>query len=51
MEYGDRIPIGVLYETQLPAYHENNKSLKDGQVLAGRRNGPSLIAGFMRELV
>ena len=51
MEFGDRIPIGVLYETQLPTYHENNKSLKDGQVLAGRRNDPEKILGFMRELV
>ena len=47
----ERIPIGVLYEQQLPTYHEKNRSLRDGQVLAGRRNDPALIAGFMRELV
>jgi hypothetical protein len=51
MELGEHIPIGVLYETQLPTYHENNRSLKDGQVLAGRRNDLEKIAGFMRELV
>jgi 2-oxoglutarate ferredoxin oxidoreductase subunit beta len=50
-ELGERIPIGVLYETQLPTYHENHKSLQQGQVLAGRRNDPSLIEGFMREMV
>ena len=47
----ERIPIGVLYEQQLPTYHEKNRSLRDGQVLAGRRNDPALIAGFMREMV
>ena len=51
MELDDRIPLGVLYEKQLPTYHENNKSLQDGQVLAGRRNDPALIAKFMREKV
>ena len=50
-ELGERIPIGVLYEIQLPTYHENHKSLQQGQVLAGRRNDPSLIEGFMREMV
>ncbi len=51
MEPGDRIPIGVLYEKRLPTYHEQHRSLKDGQVLAGRRNDPALIAGFMREML
>ncbi len=50
-ELDEHIPIGVLYEKQLPTYHENNKSLKDGQVLAGRRNDLSVIEGFMREMV
>ncbi len=50
-QLGERIPIGVLYEQQLPTYHEKSRSLKDGQVLSGRRNDPALIAGFMRELV
>lgn len=50
-ELDERIPIGVLYEKQLPTYHENNKSLKDGQVLAGRRNDLSVIEGFMREMI
>ncbi|HWQ78313.1 MAG TPA: thiamine pyrophosphate-dependent enzyme [Anaerovoracaceae bacterium] len=51
MEFGERIPIGVLYENRKPTYHEKHSALKDGQVLAGRRNDPALIAGFMREMV
>ena len=51
MEFGERIPIGVLYEKEQPTYHEKHRSLKDGQVLAARRNDPALIDKYMRELV
>ncbi|NLA54055.1 MAG: 2-oxoacid:ferredoxin oxidoreductase subunit beta [Clostridiales bacterium] len=50
-ELDEHIPIGVLYEKQLPTYHQNNKSLKDGQVLAGRSNDLSVNERFMRETV
>lgn len=51
MEFGDRIPIGVLYENQQPTYHEQHSVLRNGQVLAGRRNDLHLIAKLMQELV
>lgn len=51
MEFGDRIPIGVLYEKEQPTYHEKHRALNDGQVLAGRRNDPALIAKYMQEMV
>ena len=51
MEFGDRIPIGVLYERPQPTFHEKHSALKDGQVLAGRRNDPALIAKYMQEMV
>ena len=51
MEFGDRIPIGVLYERPQPTFHERHSALKDGQVLAGRRNDPALIARYMQEMV
>lgn len=51
MEFGDRIPIGVLYEKQLPTYHEKHSVLKSGQVLAGRRNDPALIEAYLQELI
>ena len=51
MEFGDRIPIGVLYERPQPTFHERHSALKDGQVLAGRRNDPALIAKYMQEMV
>ncbi len=51
MEFGDRIPIGVLYERPQPTFHERHSALKNGQVLAGRRNDPALIARYMQEMV
>ncbi len=51
MEFGDRIPIGVLYEKEQPTYHEKHRSLKDGQVLAGQRNNLALIDKYMQEMV
>lgn len=51
MEFGDRIPIGVLYEKRMPTYHEKNPSLADGKVLVGRRNDPALVEKYMQEMV
>ncbi len=51
MEFGDRIPIGVLYEKEQPTYHEKHLSLKDGQVLVAQRNNPALIDKYMQEMV
>ena len=35
MEFGDRIPLGVLYREEKPTYHDRNPALR-GAVLAGR---------------
>jgi 2-oxoglutarate ferredoxin oxidoreductase subunit beta len=51
MEFGDRIPIGILYENQLPTYHDKHSALHNGQVLAGRKNDPALIEKYLRELI
>jgi len=51
MEFGDRIPIGVLYERQQPTYHEKHNVLKNEQVLVGRRNDPAMIERYLQELV
>lgn len=42
-EFGDKIPIGVLYEKPMPDYHSKHAQLKDGQVLSGRDNDPAVI--------
>lgn len=51
MEFGDRIPIGVLYQNEQPTFHELHEVLKNGQVLAGRKNDPGLIKNLMLEMV
>lgn len=51
MEFGERIPIGVLYEKEQPTYHEKHRSLKDGKVLAARRNDPALIDKLIHEMI
>jgi 2-oxoglutarate ferredoxin oxidoreductase subunit beta len=34
LEWGDRIPLGVIYRTRLPTYDEQVAALKDGPVAA-----------------
>lgn len=51
MEFGDRIPIGVLYQKEQPTFHEQHEVLKDGQILAGRKNNPALVHELMLEMV
>jgi 2-oxoglutarate ferredoxin oxidoreductase subunit beta len=50
-EFGEKIPIGVLYEKPLEDYHSKHASLRDGQVLSGRRNDPDAIDRLMRRMV
>lgn len=51
MEFGDRIPIGVLYQKELPTFHEQHEVLRNGQILAGRKNDPALVRELMMEMV
>jgi 2-oxoglutarate ferredoxin oxidoreductase subunit beta len=51
MEFGDRIPIGVLYQNEEPTFHELHEVLKDGQVLVGRQNDPNVVRELMLEMV
>ena len=51
MEFGDRIPIGVLYQKEQPTFHEQHEVLRNGQILAGRKNDPKLVRELMLEMV
>ena len=51
MEFGDRIPIGVLYQKEQPTFHEQHEVLRNGQILAGRKNDPELVRELMMEMV
>ena len=51
MEFGDRIPIGVLYQKEQPTFHEQHEVLRNDQILAGRKNDPELVRELMMEMV
>ena len=51
MEFGDRIPLGVLYQKEQPTFHEQHEVLRNGQILAGRKNDPALVRELMMEMV
>jgi 2-oxoglutarate ferredoxin oxidoreductase subunit beta len=40
MEFGERIPIGILYFEQKHTYHQKNEVLKQGIPLLDRKTGP-----------
>ena len=43
LEFGDKIPIGILYKTQKSAYHRKNEVLKQGIPLLDRKTDPNII--------
>jgi len=43
LEFGDRIPIGVIYREPKPTYHEKNTILKSGGPLLDRRTDIGIV--------
>ena len=50
MEFGDRIPIGLLYREDKLSFHQKNPVLKDGQPLIDRETEPDMIQKLMKNL-
>jgi 2-oxoglutarate ferredoxin oxidoreductase subunit beta len=48
LEWGDRIPIGVIYEHDVPSF-EQNYGISERGSLAGERIHPQRIAGLINE--
>ncbi len=51
MEFGARIPIGILYREDRPDYHEMNKILADKEPLVDQKYNPEALTILMKELV
>jgi 2-oxoglutarate ferredoxin oxidoreductase subunit beta len=53
LEWGDRIPLGVLYQIQLPTYEEQVAALRDGPVATRgvKKLTPAEIEGLRAEFV
>ncbi len=51
MEFGDRIPIGILYREDRPDYHEMSKVLAGLEPLVDQIQNPNILNDIMMELV
>lgn len=51
MEFGDRIPTGILYREQKRTFHEKTPVLKTGVPLADRETDPTVVRRLIREFV
>ena len=50
LEFGDRIPIGVIYSESKPTFHEKNTVLKSGEPLLDRKTNLDLVTKICDEL-
>ncbi len=51
MEFGDKIPIGVLYQEQKKTFHQKNSVLKEGIPLLDRTSDPHTVEHIMKEFI
>ena len=51
MEFGDKIPIGVIYREDKPTFHDKHPVLKEGGPLLDRPTGNDVVKQLMNELV
>lgn len=49
MEWGDRIPLGILYREEKPTYHDKLSFLREGPPLVDRKAEISKIKSFMED--
>ena len=50
MEYGERIPIGIIYQEQKETFHEKNAVLKKGIPLVDQTTDPDVLNQLIRNL-
>ena len=51
MEFGDRIPIGILYEDLKPTYHQKNNVLKNEIPLLDRKTNQDLLNKLIKSYI
>lgn len=51
MEWGDRIPLGIIYREEKPTYHDKVDFLRDGAPLVDRQLEPERIKEFMKDFI
>lgn len=51
MEFGDQIPIGVLYREEKRTFHQKNPVLREGGPLLDRQTDPAVVDGLISEFI
>lgn len=51
LEFGDRIPIGVIYREEKQDFHEKNQVLKSGRPLVDSKPDPKMVEKLIQEFV
>lgn len=51
MEFGDRIPLGILYQEQKPTFHQKNVVLKSGIPLLDQKCDPTVVNNLIKEFI
>ncbi|MEA4932501.1 MAG: 2-oxoacid:ferredoxin oxidoreductase subunit beta [Lawsonibacter sp.] len=51
MEFGDRIPLGVLYHEEKKTYHQKNEVLKQGTPLLERKTEPAFVNRLIKTYI
>lgn len=51
MEFGDKIPLGILYKTQKQTYHQKNKVLNNRTALLDRKTDLSIINKLIQSYI
>jgi len=51
IEFGDRIPLGVLYQEQKPTFHQKNSVLKSGIPLVDRKTDLTVMNKLVKEFI
>lgn len=49
MEFGDKIPLGIIYKEAKEDYHQKNMVLKNGEVLVDKKMNSNFAREFMKE--
>lgn len=51
MEYGDKIPTGVIYQEEKHTFHQKNTLLKSGEPLLDRKSDPTVLQNLINDCI
>ena len=51
MEFGEKIPVGILYQEEKPSFHQKNSVLKSGVPLLDRATDMNIVQKYLKDFV